>query len=359
MPRHDKEADEPIVQIDDSYVQALKIRSLEARNEELRHEAERLKAYSGEVASDRQDVFEHLERDNRAKAAALHELTAQLKELRQEFDDERSRTANEMMDARANSVAEREQFEAETALLQESLDGLLAVQHNKERFENRISGLTEEVDDLKERHAREMGDVKHEFDLKVAALHADNAAKLEATEASVEARAMTRVDEVTRTTLVVNSRRLLEIENLHREIGQASREYDRMEKENKAIKFEVGLKRVEVRELQDKSTNLKQTIAHQAETMQEHSAVQATWQSLSDRGDKQTLILQMMVRTLEDKVAQQARQVQHYQSRLIALERPGGANAPAPSLPAIHKANPKAGVGLPAARDKPQVLPKP
>ena len=30
--------------------QALKIRSLEARNEELRHEAERLRAYSGEVS---------------------------------------------------------------------------------------------------------------------------------------------------------------------------------------------------------------------------------------------------------------------------------------------------------------------
>lgn len=35
------------------HLQALKIRSLEARNEELRHEAERLKAYSGEV-SDRE-----------------------------------------------------------------------------------------------------------------------------------------------------------------------------------------------------------------------------------------------------------------------------------------------------------------
>ena len=61
--------------------QALKIRSLEERNEELRCEAERLRALSGEMSHDRQDVFEHLERDNQAKAVALHDLTGQVDAL--------------------------------------------------------------------------------------------------------------------------------------------------------------------------------------------------------------------------------------------------------------------------------------
>ena len=43
---------------------------------------------------------------------------------------------------------------------------------------------------------------------------------------------------------------------------------------------------------------------------------------MSERGDKHTLVLQMMIRTLEDRVAAQARQIAHYQQR--ELERGQG-----------------------------------
>jgi len=133
-----------------------------------------------------------------------------------------------------------------------------------------------------------MGELKRDFDLKVAALHTETQLKLEQTEASVEARAMTRVDEVTKSTLIVNSRRLWEIENIHREMSEVRRDHDRMEKEYKAMKFEViavltvcatmrcfilavmvlttpqvELKRVELRKFTDKIMLLKQTIAQQ------------------------------------------------------------------------------------------------
>ena len=54
--------------------QALKIRSLEARNEELRHEAERLRAYSGEVSD--HEWFLSRTLPGSLKLLCIHEGTA-------------------------------------------------------------------------------------------------------------------------------------------------------------------------------------------------------------------------------------------------------------------------------------------
>ena len=87
-------------------------------------------------------------------------------------------------------------------------------------LEAELVELRKQVDELKTRHEVEVGDLKREFDLKYADVHTKCNAKVEEMERSVEARAMQRVDAVTKKTIVTNTRQTREIENLHKEVGK-------------------------------------------------------------------------------------------------------------------------------------------
>ncbi len=69
------------------------------------------------------------------------------------------------------------------------------------------------------RHEQQLGEMKRDYDLSCATQHQQHEAKIQEIEQSVEERALQRVDAVTSKTIVINKRRLLEIENLHKEVG--------------------------------------------------------------------------------------------------------------------------------------------
>jgi len=105
-----------------------------------------------------------------------------------------------------------------------------------------------------------------------------------------------------------------------------------MQKENQSLRFEIELKKAEVAELNDKVASAKQTTAQLSKTVEEHNALQEEWKKISERGDKQTLVLQMMVRTLEDRAAKQAKQILHYQQRLEAANMDAKFTQPLPEI---------------------------
>jgi regulator of replication initiation timing len=69
---------------------------------------------------------------------------------------------------------------------------------------------------------------------------------VEEMENSVEARAMQRVDAVTKKTISTNSRQRADILNLHKEVDQMQRNLERAMKENQALRVEVDVKRSQV-----------------------------------------------------------------------------------------------------------------
>jgi len=85
-----------------------------------------------------------------------------------------------------------------------------------------LGELSKEVLELKGRHEVEVTDMQRETDLKYADVHTKCNAKLEVIEASVEARAMHRVDAVTKKTMSTNLRQRAQIDNLHKEVDEVT-----------------------------------------------------------------------------------------------------------------------------------------
>lgn len=317
MPKKKKEEVQtaPLPPIDHAYVQAIKIQNLEERNEALRHELQKLKLHQEQVKSDEADVYEHMQRDLRSKSERIAELQKDLHDTRGQLEEALSSKDELGTKQREMFEEERTRNAQEVQKLRHELHEVKAFQDRKAVLEGDLVDLSNQVDDLRSRHEREVADMKREHDLKYAEIHTQCNAKVKDMENSVEARAMERVDAVTSKTMTINTRQRNEIENLHREIDQMRRKMERGSKENQALRLEVEVKSEELAENKEKLLSLQSTINDLNQKLHQHGAAEANWHQVSERGDKQTLVLQMMVRSLEDRVAKQALQIMHYQRR--------------------------------------------
>jgi chromosome segregation ATPase len=309
MPKKKKEevATAPLPPIDHAYVQAIKIQNLEERNEALREELEKLRLDHEQVKLDETDVHEHMQRDLRSKSEKIAELQKDLQDTRAQLEEALSSKEENGSRARELFEEERTRNTHEMQKLRAELHEVKAFQERRAELEGQLFELRKQVDELKTRHEREVNDMKREFDLKYAEVHTQCNAKVKEMENSVEARAMERVDAVTKKTITINTRQRNEIENLHKEIDQIRRKMERGIKENQALRLEVEVKSEELAENKGKISGLQATVSDLNQTLHEHGAAEANWH--------QTLVLQMMVRSLEDRVAKQALQIMHYQRR--------------------------------------------
>jgi len=89
------------------------------------------------------------------------------------------------------------------------------------------------------------------------------------------------------------------------------------------MRFEVDHQRQVLDDNKIKLCHMSSSLSQQTKTIQDYSRSQATWSQVSERGDKQTLVMQMMVRSLEDRLAKQARQLIHYHRRATQPPPPG------------------------------------
>lgn len=340
MPKKAKstKSDAPPIEIpkvDDTYIQFQKNQTLERSNAALKAELDELRESMGQIKADRSDVLEHLQRELKDKNLSLAELQAALQETQEQLAATTSSKDDAMREVKEQTSKEAKKLSQQSKAFKDELHELKAFQEKKKELESELLDMRRSVSDLKLRHEQEVAELKREFDVKFAALRAQCDKKVEETEESVEARAMQRVDAVTKRTILLNERRLHEIENIHREYDDVQRSKEKLQKDNQALRFEVELKQKEARELAEKVSQLKGEKEKMAKALQEHGSAEHEWHQVSERGDKQTLVLQMMVRTLEDRVAKQAKQILHYQKR---AESTGGHSTTHTTLPAVAPA---------------------
>jgi regulator of replication initiation timing len=262
MPKKKKEeaATAPLPPIDHAYVQALKIQNLEERNEALRQELQKLKDERDSKHSDETDVYEHMQRDLRSKSSRIGELQRELQTTRAQLE-EAVKSKEELLTKQRNVFEEeRARAASETQSLKNELLEVKAFQERRNTLEGELGELSKQVQELKKRHEVEVADMKREFDLKYADVHTKCKAKVEEIEASVEARAMQRVDAVTKKTITTNARQRTEIENLHKEVDEVRRHMERAMKENQALRFEGELKSSELKSSEAKIITLKTTV---------------------------------------------------------------------------------------------------
>lgn len=194
-------------------------------------------------------------------------------------------------------------------------------------MESELSLVRKEVADLKVRHEQELSDLKRDHDLRNAVLNKELEQRLQDKERSIEERAMQRVDAVTKKTIMLNQRCTLEIQNLHKEIGDLQRVNDRLAEDNQQLRFDVDIKQGEVKGVLERISEIKGVLSQQLVVNEGHAEQESVWRLVSDRGDKHTLVLQMMVKTLEDRVAAQAKQIAHYQQREVDRSQARGGTA--------------------------------
>jgi chromosome segregation ATPase len=317
MPKKKKQevATAPLPPIDHSYVQALKIQNLEERNEALRKELQQLKDDREEHRSNETDVVEHMQRDLRSKSERIGQLQRDLQEMRAQLEEANSSKETELTNQRHEIEAERMRMESEMQKLSNELHDVKVFKERRNILENELVELRRQVDELKTRHEVEVGDMKREFDLKYADVHTRCNAKVEEIENSVEARAMQRVDAVTKRTIVINNRQTREIENLHKEVDELRRKMERGLKENQALRFEVQVKSSELAANKEQIMTLKSSLNEQAKATDEQKKEGSGWQHVAEQSDKQSLELQSMVKSLQECIARQEKQIQHYQTR--------------------------------------------
>ena len=317
MPKKKKEevATAPLPPIDHAYVQAIKIQNIEERNQALREELQKLRLEQEQVKSDENDVLNNMQ-------VALQFKDEQIAKLQNSLQDTRGQLEEALSSKDELGTKQQEMFEEERTRnaqeiqkLRNELHEVKAFQERRAVLEGELVELRKQVEELKRRHEREVADMKREHDIKYAEVNTQCKTKIEEMEDSVEARAEERVDVVTKKTKLTNNLQRNEIENLHREIDQMRRKMERGNKENQALRLEVEVKSEELTENRDKISRLQTRINDLHKTLHQHGAAETNWHQVSERGDKQALVQQMMVRSLEDRVAKQALQIMHYQRR--------------------------------------------
>ncbi|EKX43836.1 hypothetical protein GUITHDRAFT_140268 [Guillardia theta CCMP2712] len=260
----------PPVSGDASYVNSVRIRSLEERNEALKKQVEELERELSQKQEDELDICSHLQRDLAVKSERIAAL-----------EDE----------------------------------------ENKTLLENELIELRHEVSELKNRHDVEVSDLIRDFDFKYAAVRIQCDRKIDETESSVEERAMQRatrpdmnsVDDVTKKAIRLNKKRLILVENLQKEVDYLQSTVERMSRENKTLRTDLEIKEQEIHKLAEKMGQQRQFMNHQGRKLQD----QANHESISkvevDRCKQENAILKSKVVELENKLNVQTRQMQHLQ----------------------------------------------
>ena len=317
MPKKKKEevATAPLPPIDHAYVQAIKIQNLEERNQALREELQKLRLEQEQVKSDEDDVLNNMQVALQFKDEQIAKLQNSLQDTRGQLDEALS--SKDELGTKQQEMFEEERTRnaQEIQKLRNELHEVKAFQERRAVLEGELVELRKQVEELKRRHEREVANMKREHDIKYAEVNTQCNTKIKEMENSVEARAEERVDVVTKKTKLTNNLQRNEIENLHREIDKMRRKMERGNKENQALRLEVEVKSEELSENRDKISRLQARISELHKTLHQHGAAEANWHQVSERGDKQALVQQMMVRSLEDRVAKQALQIMHYQRR--------------------------------------------
>jgi len=214
----------PPVSGDASYVNSVRIRSLEERNEALKKQVEELERELSQKQEDELDICSHLQRDLAVKSERIAALEDEVRSVRTNWKEDLIAKDAEMEDLRAQSHSEREAIEEEMRRMRQELVDLSSFKENKTLLENELIELRHEVSELKNRHDVEVSDLIRDFDFKYAAVRIQCDRKIDETESSVEERAMQRVDDVTKKAIRLNKKRLILVENLQKEVLQLRRQ---------------------------------------------------------------------------------------------------------------------------------------
>ena len=164
MPKKKEEAPTaPLPPIDHAYVQALKIKDLEERNEALRQELQALKDERSQRHSDENDVMEHMQRDLRSKSSRIGELQRDLTETQKKLEEALSSKDQILTQQRELFKKQRESTAHELESLTNELNEVKVFQERRSVLEAELSELSKQVHALKTRHEVQVSDMKREF----------------------------------------------------------------------------------------------------------------------------------------------------------------------------------------------------
>ena len=164
MPKKKEEVPTaPLPPIDHAYVQALKIKDLEERNEALRQELQALKDERSQRHSDETDVLEHMQRDLRSKSSRIGELQRDLTETQKKLEEALSSKDQILTQQRELFRKQRESTAHELESLRHELNEVKVFQERRSVLEAELSELSKQVHALKTRHEVQVSDMKREF----------------------------------------------------------------------------------------------------------------------------------------------------------------------------------------------------